>query len=88
MLGGFAGSPILQGQGRRMLDGNFAPGGPIKTHLKDRDNLLDACERAGIELPVARAAFERVRLAVERFGGDLDHTVLYKLYDDVGAAVR
>ena len=88
MLGGFAGSPILKGQGRRMLDANFVPGGPIKTHLKDRENLLDACARAGIDLPAAQAAFERVRLAVERFGGDLDHTVLYKLYDDVGAAVR
>jgi len=87
MLGGFASSPILEGQGRRMLEGNFTPGGPIKTHMKDRDNLLDACERAGLDLPVAKAAFERVKMAVERFGGDFDHTILYKLYDGVTAAV-
>lgn len=88
MLGGFASSPILQGQGQRMLDRNFTPGGPIKTHLKDRENMLDASERMGLDLPVAKAAFERVKLAVERFGGDLDHTVLYRLYDDADAAVR
>ena len=88
MLGGFASSPILEGQGQRMLEGNFNPGGPIKTHMKDRENLLDACRRAGLELPVAEAAFERVKMVVDRFGGDLDHTALYKLYDDVGAAVR
>ena len=88
MIGGFASSPILEGQGQRMLDRNFVPGGPIKTHMKDRVNLLDACERAGLDLPVAEAAFERVRMVVERFGGDLDHTALYKLYDDVGAAIR
>jgi 2-hydroxy-3-oxopropionate reductase len=88
MLGGFASSPILEGQGQRMLERNFAPGGPIKTHMKDRENLLDACRRAGLDLPVARAAFERVKMVVERFGGELDHTALYKLYDDVAAAVR
>lgn len=88
MMGGFASSPILEGQGQRMLDRNFVPGGPIKTHMKDRENLLDACARAEIDLPVAKAAFERVKMVVERYGGELDHTALYKLYDDVAAVVR
>ena len=85
MLGGFAGSKILEGQGQRMLDRNFVPGGPIKTHMKDRENILDACARTGLDLPVARAAFERVRMVVERGEGELDHTALYKLYDEVDA---
>lgn len=83
MLGGFAGSKILEGQGQRMLDRNFVPGGPIKTHMKDRENILDACARVGLELPVAKAAFERVKQVVDRGDGELDHTALYKLYDDV-----
>jgi 2-hydroxy-3-oxopropionate reductase len=85
MLGGFAGSKILEGQGQRMLDRNFVPGGPIKTHMKDRENILDACARTGLDLPVAKAAFERVRMVVERGDGELDHTALYKLYDQVAA---
>jgi 2-hydroxy-3-oxopropionate reductase len=86
MLGGFAGSKILEGQGQRMLDRNFAPGGPIKTHMKDRENILDACARVGLELPAAKAAFERVKQVVDRGDGELDHTALYKLYDDVKPA--
>ncbi|MBV8424897.1 MAG: NAD-binding protein [Candidatus Eremiobacteraeota bacterium] len=86
MLGGFAGSKILEGQGQRMLDRNFAPGGPIKTHMKDRENILDACARVGLELPVAKAAFERVKMVVDRGDGELDHTALYKLYDEAGVA--
>ncbi|MGA3038261.1 MAG: NAD(P)-binding domain-containing protein [Vulcanimicrobiaceae bacterium] len=85
MLGGFAGSKILEGQGQRMLDRNFVPGGPIKTHMKDRENILDACARVGLELPAAQAAFDRVKQVVDRGDGDLDHTALYKLYDDVAA---
>jgi hypothetical protein len=27
-------------------------------------------------------------MVVERYGGELDHTALYKLYDDVAAEVR
>jgi len=83
MLGGFAGSKILEGQGQRMLDRNFVPGGPIKTHMKDRENILDACARVGLELPAAKAAFDRVKQVVDRGDGELDHTALYKLYDDV-----
>lgn len=83
MLGGFAGSKILEGQGQRMLDRNFVPGGPIKTHMKDRENILDACARVGLELPAAKAAFDRVKQVVDRGDGDLDHTALYKLYDDL-----
>ena len=83
MLGGFAGSKILEGQGQRMLDRNFVPGGPIKTHMKDRENILDACARVGLELPAAKAAFDRVKQVVDRGDGELDHTALYKLYDDL-----
>jgi 2-hydroxy-3-oxopropionate reductase len=83
MLGGFAGSKILEGQGQRMLDRNFVPGGPIKTHMKDRENILDACARVGLDLPAAKAAFDRVKQVVDRGDGELDHTALYKLYDDV-----
>ena len=86
--GGFAGSKILELQGQKMLDRNFAPGGPIKTHMKDRANVLDAIEASGVDLPVARAAFERAKMVVDRGEGDLDHTAMYTLYDDVGAAVR
>ena len=81
MLPGFAGSKILEFQGKKMLDRNFKPGGPIKTHMKDRENVLEASAATGIDFPAAKAAFERVKIVVERGEGDLDHTALFKLFD-------
>ena len=86
MLAGSAGSRLLENAGPRMLARNYAPGGPIKTHMKDRENIFDACARLGLELPAAKAAFDRVKLAVDKGDGELDHTVLYKLFDDVKAS--
>lgn len=79
--GGFAASAVLEQHGRRMLERDFAPGGAISGHMKDRANVLEACAETRVELPVARAVFERVREVVERGGGDLDQSALYTLYD-------
>lgn len=51
--GGFAESKILEVHGQRMLDRNFAPGGQVKSQLKDLRNVLAAAAEAGVVLPVA-----------------------------------
>jgi 2-hydroxy-3-oxopropionate reductase len=81
MLGGFASSRILEEHGARMLARNWKPGGAIKVHLKDREHLYEAAEAAGLELPAARAVFERIRAFVESGGGELDQSALYTLLD-------
>ena len=86
MLGGSAGSKLLEMAGPKMLARNYVPGGPMKTHMKDRENILEACERLGLDLPAAKAAFERVKMVVDAGGADLDHTALYSLFDTANAA--
>lgn len=51
--GGFAESRILEVHGQRMLERNFAPGGQVKSQLKDLRNVLAAAADAGLVLPVA-----------------------------------
>lgn len=81
LLGGFASSRILDAHGQRMLERNFVPGGAIKSHLKDKENIEAATAATGVELPVAKIVFERVQAIVDRGDGELDHTVLYTLFD-------
>lgn len=81
MLGGFAASRVLEEHGARMLARDWAPGGAMKVHLKDRAAIYAAADAAGIELPAARAVFERIRSFVESGGAELDQSALYTLLD-------
>ena len=64
LLGGFAGSKILEVHGQRMLDRAFEPGFRARLHRKDARIVLDAAQAAGSPIP----AFEVV-------AAQLDHLV-------------
>lgn len=51
LLGGFAGSRILELHGQRMIDGNYEPGFRIDLHQKDLNIALDSARRMGVSLP-------------------------------------
>ena len=51
--GGFAESRILDVHGQRMLERNFIPGGQVKSHAKDLENVLRAAADSGLQLPIA-----------------------------------
>ncbi|MEM9783079.1 MAG: NAD(P)-dependent oxidoreductase [Pseudomonadota bacterium] len=76
--GGFAGSPILENHGARMLKGAFEPGALSATQLKDMTNALAAGSAAGLTLPLT----ERAREAYAELAGPLglaekDHAAYY-----------
>jgi 2-hydroxy-3-oxopropionate reductase len=79
LLGGFAGSKIMEMHGQRMLDDNFQPGFRARLHLKDARIVLDTAHGLGVPVP----AFEPVAAALARLvdegGGDLDHSALITL---------
>jgi 2-hydroxy-3-oxopropionate reductase len=78
--GGFAASRVLEFHGKRMIDGDFTPGGRIAFIEKDRAIVLGAAQAAGLELPVAQAAFDRALTVIGRGGGDLDQSAVYTLF--------
>ena len=79
LLGGFAGSRILEVHGQRMIDQSFEPGARITTQFKD---MSQACELGHLlkqPLPateLSKTLFERL---IERGDGDLDHSALIRV---------
>jgi 2-hydroxy-3-oxopropionate reductase len=82
IAGGFAASRVLEVHGKRMVDGNFAPGGKIKYIAKDRTISLGAAAAAGLDLPAATAAFDRAAAVIDRGNGDLDQSAVYTLFSE------
>lgn len=87
LLGGFAGSKILEVHGLRMLEGDFAPGFRSVLHRKDARIVTQTADEVGSPVPafsVAAAAFDAL---VETGRGDLDHAALVTLLEEA-AGVR
>lgn len=76
LLGGFAGSRILEVHGQRMLDGNYAPGFKARLHDKDMRLVREAAAELGIDLPGADLVGRWIAQLVEEGRGDLDSSAL------------
>lgn len=74
LLGGFANSTVFRQHGRRMIEGDFAPGGPAKYQIKDTGTALALAASLGLTLPVAAEVDRIFRGLVDNGGGDLDHS--------------
>lgn len=84
LKGGFADSRILELHGERMLTGQYAPGARVNTQIKDMRQALELAASVGLELPaveLGRARFEALSI---RGDGELDHSALFRLYDEAG----
>lgn len=78
LMGGFADSKILDLHGKRMVDGDFAPGGRSAAQLKDINNALAEAESFDLDLPLGASAQASFRDLVEHHdGADLDHSAYY-----------
>ncbi len=82
LLGGFAGSKILEVHGQRMLDRAFEPGFRARLHRKDARIVLDAAQAAGSPIPAFQVVAAQLdRLVDDADGGELDHSALFTLLD-------
>lgn len=77
LLGGFAGSKILEVHGQRMLDRAFDPGFRIRLHRKDARIVEAAAATTSTPLPSFTAVTEQLQKAVDAGDGDRDHSALY-----------
>ena len=76
LLGGFAGSKILEQHGERMLQRNFEPGAPARIQLKDLRMILDEARSEGLTLPLSQRVFEQYRALLASGNGEVDHSGL------------
>jgi 2-hydroxy-3-oxopropionate reductase len=77
LLGGFAGSRILEVHGQRMLDRSFDPGFRIGLHRKDARIVEDAARQAGSPIPTFEVVAAQLQRAVEAGDDQLDHSALF-----------
>jgi len=89
LLGGFAGSKVLELHGQRMLDGAFEPGFRAALMAKDGRIVVTAAERLGSPVPAFRAVAERLEAMLPAGRGELDYAALVTLLEDeAGRTVR
>ena len=76
LMGGFAASRILELHGKRMVEGDYAPGGPARYQLKDTHAARDVARDLGLDLPMLGLVDELFESLTAHGGGDLDHSAL------------
>jgi 2-hydroxy-3-oxopropionate reductase len=77
MLQGFAGGPILENHGLRILSKNFRPGGKVSTQLKDMNNIISTAKKYKLNLPISKVVRELYAKTVKSGKANLDHSALY-----------
>ena len=78
LLGGFADSRILEVHGKRMVDGDFRPGGKATTQFKDLSQALELASELGFTLPATALNRDLYAKLIEAGHGELDHSALIK----------
>ena len=76
---GFAGGPILENHGNRILNNNFKPGGKCSTQLKDMNNIIETAKDYNIHLPISNMIRKLYTMIVREGKSNLDHSALYLL---------
>jgi 3-hydroxyisobutyrate dehydrogenase-like beta-hydroxyacid dehydrogenase len=85
LLGGFAESRILDLHGERMVRRDFAPGGRATLQLKDVRLMCQLARDVGLHSPTLENSLAQWERFVHEKGlGDLDHSGLFRLYEDAG----
>ena len=80
---GLAGSTALQRKREAFVRRDFAPGFRLNLHDKDLRIGTEAGRDAGVALPVSALVAQLVRASVARGDGDLDHSALLRLAEEL-----
>ena len=81
LLGGFAGSKILEIHGNRMLTNDYAPGFKTVLHKKDMGIVNDIAHELHMKAPISELGLEALNQAMDAGYGELDSSALFKLGD-------
>lgn len=78
LMGGFAGSRILEIHGQRMIDRTFNPGFRIELHQKDLNLALQSARQLGVSLPNTSTAQELFNACAAMGGKGWDHSAMVR----------
>jgi 2-hydroxy-3-oxopropionate reductase len=88
LLGGFAQSRILDLHGQRMLDGAYDPGFKLRLHRKDLAIALQIGREEQAPLFATAQAAELMDALLAQGAGDLDHSALATLYEQLSGVAE
>lgn len=86
LMGGSAGSKILEVQGQRMLDHDFKPGFKLGLHQKDMRIVLEAAEQSGSAVPAAALVTEHFNSLMG--DAELDSSAVIKVLERMSGIVN
>ena len=81
LLGGFAGSKVLEVHGQRMIDGNYEPGFKARLHQKDMRIVMESAHELGLSLPGAAVVAQHINALMGRGLGELDSSAIYRVQE-------
>lgn len=81
LLGGFAGSRILEVHGKRMLDADFKPGFKVGLHQKDMRIVMETAHQLGLALPAAALVTQHLNALMATGDAGLDSSALVKVLE-------
>jgi 2-hydroxy-3-oxopropionate reductase len=81
LMGGYAGSRLLEVHGERMIQHAFDPGFFVKLHNKDLNIVLDMARASAVSVPVSALAAQHYNALVADGDGELDNSAMLKVYE-------
>jgi 2-hydroxy-3-oxopropionate reductase len=81
LMGGFAGSRILEVHGKRMLDNDYTPGFKTRLHQKDINIVMETARELGLALPGAALVMQHLNALMGTGGAELDSSAVMKIVE-------
>jgi len=83
LMGGFAGSKVLEVHGERMVKRTFEPGFRIELHQKDLNLALASARQLGVSLPNTATAQELFNACAAHGGKGWDHSAMVRALEQL-----
>jgi 2-hydroxy-3-oxopropionate reductase len=88
LMGGSAGSKILEVQGQRMLQNDFKPGFKVALHRKDMRIVLEAAQQSGSAVPAAALVTQHFNSLMTAGDAELDSSAVIKVLERMSGIRR
>jgi 2-hydroxy-3-oxopropionate reductase len=88
LMGGFAGSRILEVHGKRMLDNDYTPGFKTKLHQKDLNIVMETAKQLGLALPGAGLVMQHLNALMGTGSGEFDSSAVMKIVERASGMER
>lgn len=83
LSGGYAQTRVMDVRGPRVIQGDFAPGFRCRFHYKDLNIITETAKRLQVPLPATALAHELFAALVAADRGDLDHSAVITILEDL-----